>query len=121
LAAAQVLQKLSAPLSEIESVTFGLLNEDVKLVIPVRLCFCFQLSISSSFALNTYRCLQTALSALSLLSSCNSSRADEFRIACDAKFELSTVFKTPSELAPLREQVLLGSPSEPILEEIAQS
>jgi len=67
------------------------------------------------------RCLQTALLALSFLSSCNSSRADEFRTACDAKFELSTVFKTPSELAPLREQVLLGSPSEVILEETAQS
>ncbi|KIM42317.1 hypothetical protein M413DRAFT_444742 [Hebeloma cylindrosporum] len=97
LAAAQVLLKLSAPLSEIESVTFGLLGEEVKLVIP------------------------TALSALSFLSSCNSSRAEEFRVACDAKFELSSVFKTPSELAPLREQVLLGSPSEAILEETAQS
>jgi len=51
--AAQVLQKLSAPLSEIESVTFGLLGEDVKLTIPVRLRSLFSLS-SSSFIPNTH-------------------------------------------------------------------
>jgi len=95
-AAAQVLQKLNAPLSEIELMAFGLLGEDVKLAIP------------------------TALSALSFLSSLKSPRADEFRTACQSKFELSTVFKTPSELAPLRDQVLLGSPDEPILEDAPQ-
>jgi hypothetical protein len=31
----------------------------------------------------------------------NSSRADEFRLACNKKFDLSTVFKTPDELAAI--------------------
>ncbi|KAF8970163.1 NMDA receptor-regulated protein 1-domain-containing protein [Flammula alnicola] len=85
LAAAKVLQRLNAPLAETENAVFSLFGADVKLDI------------------------QTALSALEFLSSLKSPRADEFRAVCQTKFELSTAFKTPAELAPLRAQVLSGS------------
>ena len=35
-----------------------------------------------------------------------SARADEFRAACDAKFPLATVFKTPTEQEELKKQAL---------------
>jgi peptide alpha-N-acetyltransferase len=87
------------------------------LSLPFRCAFGF---IISELVQTLISRLQTALAALSLLSSLNSLRADKFRTACQSEFELSTVFEIPSELAPLREQVLLGSPNEPILEEAAQ-
>lgn len=37
-----------------------------------------------------------------------SPRQDEYRIACDAKFELSTVFKAPCELVVLRKDAING-------------
>jgi hypothetical protein len=37
----------------------------------------------------------------SFLKDINSSRADEFRLVCDKKFDLSTAFKTPDELAAI--------------------
>jgi N-alpha-acetyltransferase 15/16, NatA auxiliary subunit len=40
----------------------------------------------------------------SFLKDVNSSRADEFRLACQKKFDLSTVFKTPDELAAMQMQ-----------------
>ncbi|KAL5514354.1 hypothetical protein ACEPAG_2442 [Sanghuangporus baumii] len=77
LASAQVLQLLRAPLDEVESTVFGVLaperNVDIK----------------------------TAQRVLDFLSSINSARKDEFREACDRRFELSTVFKAPEELAKL--------------------
>lgn len=37
-----------------------------------------------------------------------SSRADEFRTACDAKFTLSTLFKSESELVTIRKSHTFG-------------
>jgi N-alpha-acetyltransferase 15/16, NatA auxiliary subunit len=50
---------------------------------------------------------QTALEALKFLSKIDSPRAEEFRVACDAKFELSTVFKPPAEQAILRKHAIV--------------
>jgi len=52
---------------------------------------------------------QTCLDALAFLRDVlRSSRTDEFRAACDAKFTLSTVFKTESELAAVRKLHVFG-------------
>jgi len=48
------------------------------------------------------------LSAIELLTSLQSSRVDEFKVACQSKFELSTMFKNRAELVMLSKQVLLG-------------
>jgi peptide alpha-N-acetyltransferase len=42
---------------------------------------------------------------LAFLASLSSPRADEFRIKCDARFPLSTIFKSSEEQARLREAV----------------
>ena len=46
--------------------------------------------------------MKTALAIVSFLGDLQSPRQDEYRIACDLKFELSTVFKSPGELEVLR-------------------
>lgn len=48
---------------------------------------------------------QTALDILSFLKDLKSPRTDEFRVACDSKFEKSTVFKLPAEQAGLKKKV----------------
>ena len=53
---------------------------------------------------------QTALDALAYLHDISSSRADEFRKACDDKFELATIFKTSEECAALRKQAIAPPP-----------
>jgi len=78
LAVAEVYVKLNAPISEIESTVFGVLAPEVDLDI------------------------KAALKALRFLVDRRCPRTDEFREACNARFELSTVFKTPAELAQLR-------------------
>ena len=50
--------------------------------------------------------LQNALSIIAFLIAIKSTRVDEFRAACNAKFELSTIFKSSTKLAALRKQVL---------------
>lgn len=85
LAAAKVSHKLKAPRHEVETLVFALLEGQVQLNIP------------------------TALSAISFLTSLQSSRVDEFKAVCQTKFELSTVFKNSAELAVLGQQVLLGA------------
>ncbi|KAL5521607.1 hypothetical protein ACEPAF_2355 [Sanghuangporus sanghuang] len=77
LTSAQVLQLLHAPLDEVESTVFGVLAPESDVDI------------------------KTAQKAFDFLSSINSTRKDEFREACDKRFELSTVFKAPEELAKL--------------------
>ncbi|KDR72571.1 hypothetical protein GALMADRAFT_252705 [Galerina marginata CBS 339.88] len=94
LASAKVLHNLNGSLQNVEDTVFSILGADVRLDI------------------------RTALSALSFLSSLRSTRVEEFRAQCQSKFELSTVFKTPAELAPLREQVMLGSPNDTNPEEV---
>ncbi|KAL4251971.1 NMDA receptor-regulated protein 1a [Abortiporus biennis] len=78
LAAAKVLHILGSPISEIESTVFGVFNPEVPSHVTV------------------------SLDILSFLKEVNSSRAEEFRKACDSKFELSTLFKSAEELAELR-------------------
>jgi len=80
LGAARGLQILGSPRDEIEGVVFGTLNPETDLP------------------------LKTALDVWSFLKDIGSPRADEFRIACDEKFDMSTVFKTPSQLAVMNAQ-----------------
>ena len=51
-------------------------------------------------------CVQTAQAAAGLMSEIQSPRTDEFRAACAARFELSTVFLTLAECAALRQSVV---------------
>ena len=55
---------------------------------------------------------QTALDVLAFLREISSSRVDEFRTACDSKFERSTIFKTPQEMAALRKNAVAPPPDE---------
>ncbi|EIW77090.1 N-terminal acetyltransferase A, auxiliary subunit [Coniophora puteana RWD-64-598 SS2] len=87
LGAARAARVLQAPLAEVEETVFSALQDGVALKI------------------------ETALAALAFLRSIESSRADEFRAACDARFELATVFKAPEELERLRKESL-GEPVE---------
>ncbi|PFH47386.1 hypothetical protein AMATHDRAFT_152156 [Amanita thiersii Skay4041] len=83
LAAAKVsAQILKAPRDEVEGIIFSAIADGVQLDI------------------------KTGLSILLFLTSISSPRMDEFRIACDTKFPLSTAFKTPEEQTQLRQQVL---------------
>jgi len=75
LGAAKALQILGGPRDEVEGIVFGTLNPDIDL--PIK----------------------TALDVWSFLQDTSSPRVDEFRLACDRRFNLSTVFKTPDELA----------------------
>ena len=63
----------------------------------------------------TYASFQTALEAMSFLQELQSSRTDEFRTRCDAKFELSTVFKTSEEIATLRKGAIASQPEPPAI------
>ncbi|PSR74379.1 hypothetical protein PHLCEN_2v9887 [Hermanssonia centrifuga] len=78
LASAQALHILGAPVEEVESTTFGVLNPEVE------------------------RDIRSAMEVLAFLKSIKSTRSEEFRTACDAKFELSTVFKSTEEITALR-------------------
>lgn len=51
---------------------------------------------------------QTGQAVVSFLTGLKSSRAEEYREACDAKFELSTVFKSAEQLAELRKEAVSG-------------
>jgi len=84
LAAAQVSRKLDAAREEVEAILFTTLKGDVQLDI------------------------KTAQAIASFLGDIHSPRQGEYRAACDAKFELSTVFKTSSELAVLRKDATKG-------------
>ncbi|KAH7926272.1 N-terminal acetyltransferase A, auxiliary subunit [Leucogyrophana mollusca] len=80
LASARVSRKLESPRDEVESLLFTALGAEVELSI------------------------ETALEIISFLREIQSPRVDEFRAACDARFELSTVFKTRDQLAILRKE-----------------
>ena len=94
LGAAKALRILGGPRDEVEGIVFGILNPDVDFTIKVSHCSLFQRGVSTHC-----RYLQTALDVWSFLKDTSSPRVDEFRLACDRKFNLSTVFKTPDELA----------------------
>ncbi|TFY68467.1 hypothetical protein EVG20_g3546 [Dentipellis fragilis] len=82
--AARGLHVLERPREEVEDAVFGVLNPGVELTVP------------------------TALEVFALLKELGSSRADEFRAACDASFQLATVFKTQEEMAAVKKVVALG-------------
>ncbi|KAI4527448.1 N-terminal acetyltransferase A, auxiliary subunit [Schizophyllum commune Loenen D] len=82
LATARAAQILGAPLAEVENTVFAVLGGEVELGI------------------------KDALAVLAFLRRIKSTRADEFRAACDAKFPLATVFKTPTEQEELKKQAL---------------
>ena len=70
---------------------------------------CVSLDTHLGADLRTHHPFQTCLDALAFLRDVlHSSRADEFRAACDVKFTLSTVFNTESELAAIRRSHLFG-------------
>ncbi|KAI0064906.1 N-terminal acetyltransferase A auxiliary subunit [Artomyces pyxidatus] len=83
--AARGLHLLDHPKEEVEDMIFGVLNREAHLQLKV------------------------ALEVLAFLQGIRSARAEEFRLACDQKFLLSSVFKNPAELALLQRE---GSPKE---------
>ena len=50
------------------------------------------------------------MDALTFLHVAKSSKAEEFRTACDSKFSLSTVFRTPDEIVELRKDAIAVLP-----------
>lgn len=99
LACAQASEILGNPTKDTESLLFTTLQDNIELSVEVGLqaltrpgCSCIH---------------QAALRILSYLQRVKSTRAEEFRIACDNKFELSTVFKSSDQQAALRQQCLL--------------
>lgn len=109
LAAARVAIIAKQEPTVAEEYIFQLLNDAAHptvSVCPLTLPLCVSLSLLSSD--NS----QISKDALSFLRdgfpSGPSSRADEFRAACDAKFPLSTIFKTDSELASIRKSHTYG-------------
>lgn len=78
VAHAKVAQILKAPQDEIDSILFTVLKE------PAQLDH------------------EAAFSVLSYLKEMKSARVEEFRIACNDRFELSTLFKSDEEIAALQ-------------------
>ncbi|KAG6332172.1 hypothetical protein ID866_6919 [Astraeus odoratus] len=107
LACAKAAQILGTPTEEVESLLFRSLTDDIELTIKV-----WTTNISTgprcscSYPLSTFS--QDAISIMLYLRRLGSCRTEEFRMACDKKFELSTVFKSSDEQASLRRQCLLG-------------
>ncbi|KAI6007858.1 NMDA receptor-regulated protein 1-domain-containing protein [Pisolithus marmoratus] len=83
LACAKACEFLGNRTEDIESLLFTALKDNIELSVEDAICI------------------------LSYLQRVKSTRAEAFRIACDNKFELSTVFKSPNEQAVLRQQCLL--------------
>ncbi|KAK7046670.1 NMDA receptor-regulated protein 1-domain-containing protein, partial [Favolaschia claudopus] len=81
-AVAKVMVKLETPREQVDETLFTALEASVELDV------------------------KTALAILSFLRSTQSPREEEFRTQCDQRFELSTVFKAPTDLAELRQLVL---------------
>ncbi|EMD34697.1 hypothetical protein CERSUDRAFT_86122 [Gelatoporia subvermispora B] len=82
LATAKASRLLQASQEEVENTLFTVLNPDVSFDI------------------------KTALGGLALLNEIKSGRIEEFRTACDARFELATIFKPAGELSALRRLAL---------------
>lgn len=103
LASAKASRLLGAPLDEVESTVFTTLGPDTDLDIKVCTPEIYLLGRCLSFLV-----CQTALASLAFLDAIGSPRVDEYRASCDARFELSTVFKTRAELDALRKDILSG-------------
>ncbi|KAI0037136.1 NMDA receptor-regulated protein 1-domain-containing protein [Vararia minispora EC-137] len=78
LSAAKGARVIGAPVEEVEGIAMGALADGVEMD------------------------LKTARAILDFLRKLSAPRADEFRKACDTQFALSTLFKTPDELAAFR-------------------
>jgi len=61
------------------------------------------------YANSTLSLPQVSTEALSYLKEINSPRADEFRSRLDSKFELSTIFKPPSEFETYHKRAIGSS------------
>jgi len=103
LAAARVMYELHTPLGEIEATVFTALGAEAILTVKVPAPSVLRGTAFLHIA------LQAALSIVAFLTAIKSPRVEEFRTACDTKFELSTVFKSSTELAVLRKQALAGN------------
>ncbi|KAG6907698.1 hypothetical protein DXG01_007754 [Tephrocybe rancida] len=88
LAAAKVTQALREPTQEVEQAVFSVLRESLELNI------------------------EAAIKALEFLAEIKSERVEEFRKACDVRFEVSTVFKPAAELQVLKKKTLVGEEEE---------
>ncbi|KAF6747195.1 NMDA receptor-regulated protein 1a [Ephemerocybe angulata] len=87
LACARVLVLLGAPQEEVDNAVFELLAGERGLGV------------------------KDAVKALEFLRSVKSAREEDFRAACDARFELSTAFKSKEEQAVIREGVMTRGPN----------
>ncbi|TBU45151.1 N-terminal acetyltransferase A, auxiliary subunit [Dichomitus squalens] len=96
LAAAKVSRTLGAPREEVEASIFTALNADTELK------------------------LETALAIVAFLTEIRSQRAEEFRAACRAKFQLSTLFVPPEDLAAAQKAVMQKDPVADAVEEKAE-
>jgi peptide alpha-N-acetyltransferase len=94
VAHAKVAQILKAPQDEIDCILFTALKEPVQLDHEVRI-HPFHLNHSFTYG-------QAAFAVLSYLKEMKTARAEEFRIACNDRFELSTLFKSDEEIAALQ-------------------
>ncbi|KAK7684976.1 hypothetical protein QCA50_011811 [Cerrena zonata] len=82
-ASAKVLRLLGAtPAEEIDNTVFTMFNPDVQFGVD------------------------TGLDVVNFLKSIRSSRVEEFRAAADKKFELSTIFKSSTDIASLRHEAI---------------
>lgn len=99
LASAKVSRLLNAPADQVESSVFAVFNPETALDLKVELSTVMLADGSGSADPLSF---QTALDGFAFLQDAKSSRTDEFRSQCDSRFELSTVFKTPSEQTALR-------------------
>ena len=61
--------------------------------------------------------VQTALATVAFLSEIQSPREEEFRAACRARFELSTLFLSPEDLAAARKAVVQKDPVAEVVED----
>ena len=96
LAHAKVAQISKAPLEEVETILFTVLKQPVELDHQVRGC---SPHLNHPFI---YHDVQAAFAVLSYLKDLKSSRTEEFRIECNDRFELSTLFKSAEEIAALQ-------------------
>lgn len=97
LACARAAQRTGASVTEVEDAVFPIPQLEASVTIPVSFCLIF---------LNSLLSIQVALDALSLLETIKSSREDEYREACQKRFEVATVFKTEKQRAEMLVQEL---------------
>ena len=105
LASAKVSRMLDTPREDLEAILFTTLGEGVPLCIKVT-----PIIESLSTPVPHRRCIQDASSIISFLGEINSPRIDEYRTACQARFSLSTVFKSPKELLELQKRIASNAP-----------